>query len=327
MGKLFAIVGALMSCLIVSGCSPDYGIVYSDTRYIEVPIYIEEEVAEDPGLIWVDSFTQVSSINGTDIIWVIDRSGSMYDDADRLLAGIEAMMNSLPTSGWRLNMISADPQGYNDQQFPLVPGDGLEDAEDMYNNSTKGGREAGFEALRSYMEDGKYASTWMRADAALLIVFVSDEDDQSTTEYPTVTDFTSWLNTKRTNIFVSSIVHLDPSESLCNNTTTWTGERYIDATNYYGGVVVDICSEDWSTGVRDASAQIEPYESLELSHEAIADSVRVFANGVLYNDWYYNASDNTVYFTVVPSAGVLMEVGYRYNPVDTGLDTGKDTGN
>jgi hypothetical protein len=58
----------------------------------------------------------------------------------------------------------------------------------------------------------------------------------------------------------------------------------------------------------------------------VEDSIRVFANGQLYYDWYYDSSDNTVYFDVIPDAGVLVEVGYRYAPVDTGLDTEKDTG-
>jgi hypothetical protein len=313
--------------MIITGCSPDYSIVYPNTIYVEVPVYIEEEVPEDPGLVWVDSFTQVNSVNGTDILWVIDRSCSMVDDKTRLLDGIEAMINSLPTSGWRLNMLSTDPAGYNDQQFPLVPGDTIIEAEAMYNAMNAGGYEKGFSAVQSYIEDGSYASTWMRWDAALLIVFVSDEEEQSTTDFPNVSDFIQWLNQQRSNVYLSSIVNLHPDDSLCNTTTMYEGARYIEATNSYAGVVVDICSEDWSTGVRDASAQVDPYESIGLTHEPVEDSVRAFANGVLYNDWYYDSSDNTVYFTVIPDAGVLIEVGYRYILVDTGIDTGIDTGN
>jgi len=327
MGKLFAILSACFGLSIITGCSPDYGIVYSDTVYIEVPVYIEEEVPADPGLVWVDSFTQVNSVNGTDILWIIDRSCSMVDDKDRLLDGIEAMINSLPTSGWRLNMLSTDPAGYNDQQFPLVPGDTITEAEAMYNAMNAGGYEKGFAAVQAYIEDGGYASTWMRWDAALLIVFVSDEEEQSTTDFPNVSDFIQWLKLQRSNVYLSSIVNLHPDDSLCNTATMYEGARYIEATNNYAGVVVDICSEDWSTGVRDASAQVDPYESIGLTHEPIEDSVRVFANGVIYNDWYYDSSDNTVYFTVIPDAGVLIEVGYRYIPADSGLDTAIDTAN
>ena len=44
---------------------------------IEVPVYIEVEVPAEHGDIWIDSFTQPMSVDGIDILWVIDRSGSM----------------------------------------------------------------------------------------------------------------------------------------------------------------------------------------------------------------------------------------------------------
>ena len=54
-----------------------------------------------------------------------------------------------------------------------------------------------------------------------------------------------------------------------------------------------------------------------------ATTIRVFINGALNHDWYYNSSDNTIYFTVIPSAGDLVEIGYLYyESVDTG-DTGQ----
>jgi hypothetical protein len=46
-------------------------------------------------------------------------------------------------------------------------------------------------------------------------------------------------------------------------------------------------------------------------------------------DWYYQSSDNTVYFTVIPSAHEHVDIAYHYDPDDpygTGaMDTG-DTG-
>ena len=98
----------------------------------------------------------------------------------------------------------------------------------------------------------------------------------------------------------------------------------MEATHILGGVVLDICDTDWSPGVTDATHSIEPVEHLKLTHKAEPDSIRVFINGSVNNDWFYQDSDNTVYFTVVPSAGQLVEIGYRYiEPPDTGgLDTG-----
>ena len=41
-------------------------------------------------------------------MWVIDPSGSMNQHQTRLLAGIDAMMQALPASGWRLAIIPSD---------------------------------------------------------------------------------------------------------------------------------------------------------------------------------------------------------------------------
>ncbi len=76
------------------------------------------------------------------------------------------------------------------------------------------------------------------------------------------------------------------------------------------GTVVDICSEDWTPGVADATTQIQPYEEIGLSHPPIVSTIRVFVDGQLNNDWYYVQSTNTVHFTVLPPGGSLVEVGY-----------------
>ena len=52
---------------------------------------------------------------------------------------------ALPESGWRLAMMSNDPdEALIESQFPLVPGDDIVDAENMYNTMGRGHREEGF---------------------------------------------------------------------------------------------------------------------------------------------------------------------------------------
>ena len=98
----------------------------------------------------------------------------------------------------------------------------------------------------------------------------------------------------------------------------------MEATNHFMGQIVDICSEDWSAGVVDAASRLEPHEYIQLTYEPVEESIRVFINGALNYDWYYSATDNTIYFTIIPGGNDLVEVGYRYFP-DEGGDTG-DTG-
>ena len=183
---------------------PSYYNVYveTDTAIIEVPI---EDTAEEP--IWVDSFVQPTSSDGVDIIWVIDPSGSMISHKPRVLTGIEDMINALPLNiSWRLAIISADQNhSVNDMTFPLLPGDTVADAQAMYQNSVTGGYEAGFWSVYRYIEENPFAANWLRDEAALLVVFVSDEEEQGTSTFPLVNDFTSWLDEQRQGVFVASI--------------------------------------------------------------------------------------------------------------------------
>ena len=298
---------------------------------VEVPVYIEDTAIDDPGLIWVDSFIQPNTVDGVDILWVIDTSGSMYRYETQLLLGIETMLGALPPTSWRLAMISNDPaRAILESQFPLVPRDDILDAEAMYSAMGRGGHEEGFDATYEYIINNPYAATWMRPDAGLLVVFVSDEEEQSNDHFVDMVDFVSWYRGLRGgSVFLASIVNHDATVSVCDYPPSWidVGTRYMDATAAIGGNVIDICADDWSPGVADAAASVEPHESWALTHTPVADSVRVFINGSVWEPsmttWNYSVTDNTVYFTTVPAGSTLVEIGYRYySTPDTGVDTG-----
>ncbi len=318
-----------LACLLllwvyVSGCDHDYTVMTRTPEVIyeqiEVPVYIEVEVptgipTEDVE-IWVDSLIQVRAVDGVDILWIIDTSGSMSDYQTQLIAGIEHMMNALPEAGWRLVMISTDPsETISENQFPLVPGDSIVDAEDMYSLMNHGPGEKGFDAAVAYIEMNPYAATWMRPDAALLIVFVSDEDDQSDTMMNPA-DFISWYSARRYgNVFLASIVMQEEDISLCDDFGGSTpGHNYMTATSMLFGTILDICADDWTPGVTDATSQIEPYEKIELSRTPVVTTIRVFIDGLLNNDWFYVQSTNTVHFNTIPPGGSLVEVGYVISP-------------
>jgi len=330
--KLHTAIAAIFALSFMTGCNSENYLVHEKETlvevYSEVPVYIETEVPTDNEdvEIWVDSFTQPRSVDGVDILWVIDTSGSMSRYEANLLVGIETMLNALPPSGWRLAMTSNSPdKAALESQFPLVPGDDIDDAEAMYAAMGIGHHEKGFDATYEYIMNNSYASTWMRPDAALLVVFVSDEEDQSNSHFPIVQDFINWYQTQRGgSVYLSSIVNVAAADSAC----TWNvnaidiGDRYMEATNYFGGVIVDICSEDWSAGVTDASVQIDPFEEWSLTHPAVEATIRVFIDGQLNWDWTYDAPSNSIAFTVIPGGGDHIEIAYVID--DTPDDTGDD---
>ncbi len=295
------IIALITTALLLSSCMSDNTLTYE--RVEEIEVYPD---------VWVDSFIQPVATEGYDILWVIDRSGSMNSHDANLLLGIETMMNALPIdTGWRLGIISTDSDEATDNQtFPLVPGDDIDDAtaslSDLSSSSYYGpAGEEGFDAVYSYITLNPYSATWMRPSAALLIVFVSDEEEQSTWEVP---EFASYLRMTRSLTFITSIVGLEGG-GICGDQE---GLRYLDLARDFSGIEIDICSSDWSQGVEEASKEFEPIDYMELTEVPIDGSIVVFLDGVPASatDWQYEAASNAISFIVVPGDGVLVEVAY-----------------
>lgn len=304
--------------LLLLSCSPDYGLHYEIIEYEIVEevnqIIIIEDTSPDYQDVWVDSFTQPGAINGVDIIWVIDPSGSMNSYQAAVLNGIDTMMNALPPQGWRLNIIPSDRRRSETLQlFPLLPGDTPEMAEAMYQQAMLGTYEAGFDALYAYMNINSYSSTWMRNDAAILTVFVSDEEEQSQTYFSNTSSFLSWYSNLRQYAYVSSVVNLPASETVCPGThnPNYVGYEYMLTANYFNGSIIDICSTDWSNGVLAASNQITPLEYYDLTKTPLETNyIYVFVNGEYYYDWYYQQNENRIYFSILPEGSALVEIAY-----------------
>jgi len=301
------------------GCFSEHYLTYEIEREQIEYVYIqdnyvagEEDVALPP--IWVDSFQQPRLANGVDILWVIDGSGSMNDDAPQILGGIDDMLLNLPSISWRLMILSMTPnESVLNNSFPLLPGDNWNDATNMFYNNVQGNHEQGWAAVYEYLENNEWARNWLRDDAALLIVFVSDEEEQSNFIFPSTLAFSSYLNSIRDQVYISSIINLDPSESLCNGYSHNVGRRYVEITNLYGGQVIDICSADWSQGVADASNMLELRESYDLTNVPLDPAdIYVFVDGQPFYDFTYKEAENRIVFDVVPPEESLVEIAYYY---------------
>ena len=303
----YLLVGLL---LVLAGC--DNGIDYvvhgqgeQQTEYI---------VTEPDTEIWVESFIQPASYEAVDILWVIDGSCSMMVHESNVLLGIEQMMNSLPSDlNWRLKMITtgdgrAVPQS---QTFPLTRGDTIADAISMYQNLPHDGMEKGFDAVKNYISYDSYAQTWLREDAAILTVFVSDEEEQSTQQ---AIEFAKWYEMIRPSKFLSFIGNVEPDDSVCSLPPYImdVGRKYMEAVDYFLGTTIDICEADWSQGVADATRKIDPIDELELTHIPYEKTVVVFEDGIQMDSskWTYDISDNMVKFSPMPPENSLIEVAY-----------------
>ena len=308
--QVFKYIAVVIGLLTATSCTDqDYALIIGTTETETIIEYVEVEPDTE---IWIDSFTQVGAFEEIDILWVIDKSCSMLQHDAALIDGVEAMMNSLPTDvNWRLKMITAGGSSHITQPttFPLTRGDTPTDALDMLNALPADGYERGFDAVKNYIMTDAYAQTWMRHDASLLVLFVSDEEEQSAMA---VNDFIMWYENIRNGVYMASIVNVDTADSICTHKPygNMIGARYIEATDYFSGNVIDICEDDWGTAVEEATNQIEPFEDYMLTHKPYEGTIVVFEDGIPFSHWYYNKLDNKIYFNVIPAEGSLIEIGY-----------------
>ena len=292
---------------------------FYDTAYVEIIVEVEKEVEVEVEVpeefpVWSQSYVQPSHGNGVDILWVIDPSGSMHAHTSQVLLGIEQMLLALPGNvNWRLEIIPGDPnRAHALNSFPILPGDSFYTVQNHLQNNISGFQEKGFDAVKRYIQNNSDAQNWMRPDAALLIVFVSDENDQSAMN---PYEFITWVSLVRSEVFVASIVNVDFSISLCPTAFTAIdiGTNYIDATNHFSGQVIDICSSDWSSGVSQAAQQVQLIEEIVLDFTPVSiDHIEVFVDNVLYPDWTWDEPNNKILFTVTPPESSIITVSYNY---------------
>ena len=149
--------------------------------------------------------------------------------------------------------------------------------------------------------------SYFRENSDKLIIFISDEDEQSVF---TADIFHHWLQDEYINVQhdTVSIVQLETSD--CE--TGWSasiGKKYEELSAYYGKTATDICS-DWELALADSTFLTGPRDYIELSQVPIEDSITVYVDRVITEDWYYLPSTNIVYLDFIPMEGSLVEVGY-----------------
>jgi len=87
------------------------------------------------------------------------------------------------------------------------------------------------------------------------------------------------------------------------------GEKYIDLSAYYGKTATDICS-DWELALADSTFLVGPVDYINLSQIPVEDTIAVYVDKVITEEWYYLSTTNTVYLDFIPTEGSLIEVGY-----------------
>ena len=184
--------------------------------------------------------------------------------------------------------------------------------------------------MACYEDDAAQASLckginhgFLREDAALELVFVSDEEDQSPNDLEFYLNFFRELKGfDRPDLLHMHAIVGPPGGCSSDNGVASPGLRYINLANATGGAVYSICELDFAKGL-EGIGEIAFASQMEyfLTQEPVPTSLTVDINGLpcprltagTFN-WTYDADENSVTLTeqgiCTAGPGDLVEIGY-----------------
>ena len=75
-------------------------------------------------------------------------------------------------------------------------------------------------------------------------------------------------------------------------------------------MITDICG-DFQFALADSSFLLNPITYKNLSKQPIDDSIVVYKDGQLQQNWYYLSTTNTVYFEFEIEPSSIVKIGYN----------------
>lgn len=289
----------------------------------------------------IDQVTQVVEPE-VDVLFVVDNSCSMEEEQALLGANFDAFINwfiGAPLD-WHVGVVSTDmldpsqsgrlrqagSRNWIDSSTP----DPHRAFAQMTNLGITGSiDEKGFAATLEALTD-PLASTnnqgFYREDASLLVVFVSDADDNSAPEV-TLPEFRNFLKTLKAEedmVTASAIVGTRNSNCVIE----FEGTSYANIAQTTGGLTFDICQTDWAPvldalGATAATPRIEfiltdvpVEETIEIT---VMDNDYVYTGTTMDEEcdgpcftYQYNGLRNAVTFIdFVPSSLATIEIRYE----------------
>ncbi len=251
----------------------------------------------------------------SDIIFYVDQSCSMDDDQARLASNFSTFISELNTysTDWQI-IVANNDNGCNSHGGVLRP-EATNYVTRFQSAVSAGGgwwTEAGLTVTSEAVEmtdPGECNYGFLRPEAMLHIIMVSDEPEQSTSTWNWYVDKVIAKKGSSANVKFSAIAGDYPGGCA----TAEAGSGYYQAVSATEGVFLSICSE-WAspTNLAMLAAASIQQAAFELSATPAPSTIHVYVNGTeRLDNWHYDASDNTVVFDDgIPSEGDNVRIEY-----------------
>ncbi len=308
-----------------------------------------------------DEFTQIDHPM-VDLLWVVDHSGSMSEEQQLLRDNFDEFIHEAVT--WDADMNVAlttcdmeEAEGGDMGEFQGSPkiinfgapdGSGMsaseaiaafkDNTEEGSGSGTEKGLAAGHAALSPPMmteteQNPGPNDIFIRDDAKLTIIFVSDEEDQSIPDTDFYVDFfKSKKGYQNVNLLEIYAIVGDPApENGCGDANSSTGasatagNRYVEVADrcnpHSNEHFVSICDRDWGPVFSTIAENVfELRYQFPLSRWPEPDTVKVSVGHPptveverIYEGWEYDDLDNSIIFDAdhVPQPGDTILVDYE----------------
>lgn len=265
---------------------------------------------------WVQQQWEQEEIPVLDILWVIDDSGSMSPFQQNLSTNIGSFMSAFITTGADFNMAvitTSDPY-FNTIVSSSTPNPEASMSALVITGIYGAGIERGIQQAMESLDYGSAApgGDFFRAHAKLVVIFVSDEPDQSYGGWTSYIPF--FDNIKPIGDFIPFAVIGDhPNGCLYNYRNVQYGAGYWDIVQNYGGSWYSICATDWGIQLQSLANEVTERKTFFLDEpDPIEDTIEVKVNGQVTTDWTYDPSVNSVIFNdgSVPTEGQTITIDY-----------------
>lgn len=274
-----------------------------------------------------------------DVLWVVDTSSSMAHHQENIGQQIHSFVDVLRQKGmdFRMAVTTMDmSSGGEKGSFigePKVLLNSNPNLIPLFRQAIMAGEEGssferGFESMKEALSDEKLNgvnSGFLRNDAMLAVVFISNEDDGSAGSAADYADILTQLKPDTQyggrSWLVNFIGITDPGlECLTTPDFEYTdpGDDYMSLVDFSGGVSVSICSEHLAQSLSEIRERISSMiTEYPLSTIPQVETIKVSINGqVIANDkdngWTYHDDLNVIRFhgSAIPAANGVIVVDF-----------------
>jgi hypothetical protein len=289
------------------------------------PVRPEVEAAQtghgDYEDIIIDTHEQ-GEVTPADILFVVDNSGSMSSNQTQLSNNFDTFINVFSSSGvdWQIAFITTDSPNFVGDIISSATTDPVAEAMSQiaaigyYGNPTEKGFDMSYQSTSSGGDAGP-GGTFLRDDARLVVIYISDESDFSTI-VPDPADMAAHLYSLKSSsaLVISHAVAGDVPSGCSGNGGAQAGTDYHDLVTTMSGTFLSICAEDWGTPMEELARDSLGLVEFDLSQLPIEDTIWVTVDGIVSYDWTYNAVDQSIIFTVPPPEGSQIDITYALWP-------------